>query len=65
MSRENKTTNTCPSCNGSGKRTCPSCNGMGINLNNLVIFGVNTPCYLCGGSGKVVCFNCHGIGKTD
>lgn len=68
------TTDTCPTCHGTGARpgttpkTCPRCEGRGVDVESQGVFSISQPCPECGGRGEIVedpCPNCGGAGVTQ
>lgn len=76
-----RTTETCPTCHGTGriactlcigqgKTTCASCMGQGkvscaFCMGSGMAADNSGPCASCGGSGKADCTFCSGTGKSD
>jgi molecular chaperone DnaJ len=68
------TTDTCPTCHGTGARpgttpkTCPRCEGRGVDVESQGVFSISQPCPECGGRGEIVedpCPDCGGAGVTQ
>jgi uncharacterized repeat protein (TIGR02543 family) len=70
--KEEKTTVTCPTCNGNktvsctkcdnGKVNCDTCKGRGFTI---VPGQAQVDCTVCGATGKVDCTTCGGDGKVE
>jgi molecular chaperone DnaJ len=68
------TTETCPTCSGSGAkpgtspRVCPRCGGRGVDSESQGFFSIQQPCPECGGQGQIIddpCETCAGAGITE
>ncbi len=68
------TTETCPTCSGTGAkpgtspRVCPRCGGRGVDSESQGFFSIQQPCPECGGQGQIIddpCETCHGAGITE
>ena len=68
------TTETCPTCSGTGAkpgtspRVCPRCGGRGVDSESQGFFSIQQPCPECGGQGQIIddpCETCAGAGITE
>ncbi|MDP9187778.1 MAG: molecular chaperone DnaJ, partial [Actinomycetota bacterium] len=68
------TTETCPTCSGTGAkpgtspRVCPRCGGRGVDAESQGVFSIQQPCPECNGQGQIIdepCPTCSGAGIVE